>query len=318
MRYYRIFFIILIMFLLSSCAGKQVFNNNDLLVYSLNTKDRINHPFFPVLIVEEPEKLYNRIGKPSVKTNSANGNLSFYVDSKIPVVYWEEREFKTDRGKYKNSIYRIHFEKTPSGLTSGSNVGLIFIMTQNAMGEPVLFSTVHTCGCYLSFTPTKFLSKESYPEGWNTKRQDIYGESLPGLIDTGNFKSKSFKLIVKIRTGTHRVVDIEVSDKKNNFDIPIGIKLVKDLENLSLKQGGTVSFFDNKGERKGYVKDSFKFWEKLLMGWWVFDMKVGVDKKLGVDTNDGTQFYTSLKPWARDASDMRDFKTFLEYWGWNL
>lgn len=317
MKNYKKNFIILIVFFLSSCAGKQVFNDGNLLVYSLAKKDSINHPFFPVIMIEEPEKLYNRIGKPSVKTNT-NGELSFYVDSKTPVVYWEEREFKTKRGRFKNSIYRIHFEKTPSGLTSGSNVGLIFITTQNIKGEPILFTTVHTCGCYLSFTPTKYLSKDAYPEGWSTKRQYIYGEYLPGLIDTGDYKSESFKMIVSVRSGTHRVVEIQVSDKKIDIDMPVSIMPVKALENINLKNGGTVSFFENSGERKGYVKGSYKFWEKLLMGWWVFDMKVGVDKKLGVDKNDGTQFYTSLKPWARDKSDMRDFKTFLKYWGWKL
>lgn len=29
-------------------------------------------------------------------------------------------------------------------------------------------------------------------------------------------------------------------------------------------------------------------------------------------------FYTSLKPWARTASDMRDFPGFLAYYGWKL
>ena len=29
-------------------------------------------------------------------------------------------------------------------------------------------------------------------------------------------------------------------------------------------------------------------------------------------------FYTSLKPWNREASDMWDFATFLKFWGWRL
>lgn len=51
------------------------------------------------------------------------------------------------------------------------------------------------------------------------------------------------------------------------------------------------------------------------MGWWALDGKVGEDKDLGYDIYDGPIFYTSLKPWARNASDLRDFSGFLEYWG---
>ena len=54
------------------------------------------------------------------------------------------------------------------------------------------------------------------------------------------------------------------------------------------------------------------------MSWWVFDWRVGEDKKFGKDKNDGILFYTSLKPWDREKSDMRDFVTFLKYWKWNL
>ncbi len=54
------------------------------------------------------------------------------------------------------------------------------------------------------------------------------------------------------------------------------------------------------------------------MGWWAFDWRIGEDKKLGKTRDDGIVFYTSLKPWARKASDMRDFEAFLLYWKWGL
>ena len=49
-----------------------------------------------------------------------------------------------------------------------------------------------------------------------------------------------------------------------------------------------------------------------------FDWRVGEDKKLGKNRDDAILFYTSLAPWKKDASDMRDFGTFLKLWGWNL
>ena len=53
------------------------------------------------------------------------------------------------------------------------------------------------------------------------------------------------------------------------------------------------------------------------MSWWALDWYVGVDKELG-KPDEGRVFYTSLKPWARKRSNMEDFTTFLDYWGWDL
>lgn len=54
------------------------------------------------------------------------------------------------------------------------------------------------------------------------------------------------------------------------------------------------------------------------MSWWALDWRVGEDKKFGRHTSDGPVFYTSLRPWDRKRSDMRDFAGFLAYWGWRL
>jgi hypothetical protein len=48
------------------------------------------------------------------------------------------------------------------------------------------------------------------------------------------------------------------------------------------------------------------------------DFYVGTDKVYEDDGDYGNPFYTSLKPWNREASDMRDFPRFLEFWGWGL
>jgi len=93
---------------------------------------------------------------------------------------------------------------------------------------------------------------------------------------------------------------------------------LEELKHLPLESGGTTSFYETKGCRAGHVKGSFKSRERLFMSWWTLAWTIGQDKYLGTDKNDGPVFYTSLLPWARKASDMRDFASFLRYWGWNL
>jgi len=97
-----------------------------------------------------------------------------------------------------------------------------------------------------------------------------------------------------------------------------GIMPLDQLERLLLPSGRVVSFYETDGPRKGYVKGSHRIWERLLISWWALDWRVGEDKKLGQKSDDSPLFYTSLKPWARQDSDMRDFTAFLTYWGWRL
>jgi hypothetical protein len=81
---------------------------------------------------------------------------------------------------------------------------------------------------------------------------------------------------------------------------------------------GTTSFFHDDGVLKGHVKGSVKPLETLFMSLISLDLFVGTDKVYSDPEISGNRFYTSLKPWRREDSDMWDFARFLEYWGWRL
>ncbi|MDH3973322.1 MAG: hypothetical protein OEV42_03490 [Deltaproteobacteria bacterium] len=276
----------------------------------------------PVFIVERPEKKYNLIGTPAARTDK-KGEEKIFVDPGRAAVFYEKRIFETEKGKYTNLFYRVHFKKVPSfNLTAGNNGGLFIAITLNEKEEPLLYTTVHTCGCYIAFIPTSFLPREMMPHKWDDKRQIVLGESLPGILDYKGAFHSSLKTMILFRDATHRIMDLwlEKTEKVFKRKNSVETKLIpmKKLEQLPLEKKGTTSFFEHDGPRKGYVKMSHKFWERLLMSWWAFDWRIGEDKMLGKDKSEGTRFYTSLKPWARDESDMRDFPAFLEYWGWGL
>jgi len=278
----------------------------------------------PVFVVDKPTQSYNRIGTPSARMEGDDETV--FVDGNQPTIFVRKTKFTTARGAYTNLTYRIHFEKVPFGpfppnLGWGDNVGLLLMVTLNDSGQPILFTTVHTCGCYLAFVPTSYLPADAFPQGWNRARQKVYGESLPGLIDYADGSPTYFRLMVLLQDRTHRIMDMWLADSRSSLryeTVGMPIKPLKTLEGLSLPGGGSTSFYETSGSRQDYVKNSQKPWERLLMSWWAFDWRVGEDKKLGRDREDGIVFYTSLKPWARTASDMRNFPVFLQYWGWNL
>lgn len=285
-------------------------------------KEDLFSRYAPLFIVENPEKKYNLIGKPSAKKNE-EGEEKIFVDPGKAAVFYEKRTFETEKGKYTNLIYRVHFQKVPSlHLTAGNNGGVFIIVTLNEKEEPLLYTTVHTCGCYIAFIPTSFLPCEMTPHKWDFNRQTVFGESLPGVLNYGGTFDPKLKTMVLFREKTHRIMDFwleneETIFKRKNITTTELIPVEK-LDKLQLEDSETTSFFEYEGPRKGYVKMSHKFWERLLMSWWAFDWRIGEDKMLGKNKSEGTLFYTSLKPWARDESDMRDFPTFLKYWGWNL
>jgi hypothetical protein len=277
-------------------------------------------PHAPVFVVEEPDQPYNRIGTPSARL--VDDDVEVFVDPSRPTIYTRKTTFNTEHGTYTNLTYRVHFEKVPFfHLGWGDNVGLILIVTLNEAGQPVLFTTMHTCGCYLTFVPTSYLPDEAYPEGWNRERQKVYGENLPGMLDFGGAAPDRSRLMLLLSGRTHRVVDMWLNDvpSLSKYDlVRIPMKPLKILEGLSLPDGASTSFYETEGGRQDYVKNSQKPWERLFMSWWTLNWRVGEDKKLGRDCRDGSVFYTSLKPWARTASDLRNFPVFLQYWGWNL
>ena len=79
-----------------------------------------------------------------------------------------------------------------------------------------------------------------------------------------------------------------------------------------------TSFYHQKGLLKGYVKGSVKPLESIFLSLLSLDFFVGTDKVYADHRESGNPFYTSLKPWNRNASDMRNFAAFLEFWGWQL
>jgi len=279
----------------------------------------------PVFLHQNDDKSFNRIGQAAARYDR-NGKEQIYIDAASPTVYVQQRHFSGRGGRYTNLIYRVHFERVPVRwvpfhVTAGKNMGLFLIVTLDQRDRAVLVTTVHTCGCYLAFVPTDILPQEAYPDDWELPNQKVFGEMLPAQLRLAGESDEVRTLAVYLRGGTHRVMDLRLvhrSELKDRYRIQrMSIEPIEALKTLSL-DAGTTSFYHSSGPRKGYVKNTFKPFELLLLSWWVLDLNVGIDKEYGDSQQTGTVFYTSLKPWRRKASDMWEFVDFLTYWGWKL
>ncbi|MGB3223718.1 MAG: hypothetical protein WBB23_13020 [Desulforhopalus sp.] len=310
--------------LLSSCARPTAGEIDREILYLSPQPPSVKKSHSPAFLIKNPKEQYNRIGMPSVR-KSADHLPEIYVDPQIPAIFFDSQKFTTSKGTYKNLIYRIHFEKVPFALnkinlTAGNNPGLLIIYTLDANEELLLITTVHTCGCFLAFFPTTALNQESFPPDWPTKSQWVYGHNLPSMIPLSQTHDLD-TIVYTIESETHRISNVTVlTDDFQNLPqetIEMKLLLMDALYQLPYKDR-TVSFFELSGPREGYVKNNTKILERLLISWWAFDFYVGEDKAFGsIDTSD-TIFYTSLKFWAREESDMKNFPGFLSYWGWKF
>ena len=283
------------------------------------------HRFAPVFRVYDYQRPYNRIGRP-VAVHETNDEERIAIDTDHPVIYVEKRTFSTLKDTYTNLIYRVHFPSVPFSLipfnlTAGKNPGLIIVITLNRQEEPVLVTSVHTCGCYKALVATTALPDEALPARRQKKpgRFKVFGEHLPGVV---NYRAKPEpRLLVDLRPGVHRVMDLEIIDREaleNRFLQGLILKMpMEPSENLTrlTLNGHETSFFRQKGIMKDHVKGAVKPLETLFLSWFSLDLFVGTDKIYGSSDN---PFYTSLKPWNRRKSDMNDFARFLDFWGWDL
>ena len=320
LRHLTTWLLLLCPLLLAACAGTP---KSQAWVYLPDTPAATHPQHLPALLVDAPEEPHNRIGTPAAKERSDREPL-IIVDPGQASLYFEVQQFSTAKSTYTNLVYRLHFPEVPflwtsPHLTAGPNPGFLLIFTLDASSTLLLITTVHTCGCYLAFIPTSALPVAALPEGWSTARQSVYGQTLPGLLPLP--ADDTAPLLFAFESQTHRLRDVAFFPKalleEQHFVKKMAVRPMLDLYSLPY-QGKTVSFFESEGPRRGYVKNNSKILEWLLMSWWAFDSRIGEDKAFSVHDDSEVPFYTSLKPWAREASDLKNFPAFLSYWGWRL
>ncbi len=315
------------MFLLSSCRSKfpTEWDSNTTTVYIPDRtvpkkKEKVlMAQLAPCIVVQKANRSYNRVARP--KAYEENGRIKLKMDPNDPVMFAEMRQFTTPKDTYSNYIYRVHFKKTPLfHMQSGLNTGLFVIVTCDSYDKPILVTTVSTSGRSVTFYPTNNIHKHClpyqfwtlYPENRGNKPNTIY---VPQVLDEGKitlFVSKDMHKIESVFYQDYRILDM----KKKRCEIPV--EPLENLEHLNLNGKEVSMYYIKSADGFGYVRQSAKPFEFFLMSWWTFDPRIGSDKILGATGDKNPRFYTTIKPWARKQSDMRDYHRFLMYWGWNL
>lgn len=291
--------------------------------YVRESDDTLLSRFAPVFLVEHNEKSYNRIGTPAARC-AKHGKPEVYVSPESPTVYEQVLSFETDKGRYTNLVYRVHFERSPFtwkpfNAGAGKNIGAMVVITLDERQLPVLVTTVQSCGCYHAITPTNFLPEEAYPEDWAPAGAAVYGETLPGRLDYRSPLPEEERIIVTIRDGVHRIKNLEVRSLNETVrDFPaktMNASPIAALKTLPF-ESGTTSFYYTKGAKRGLVRGARKPLETVLFGLVAGDAHVGQDREYGPKEEVGRRFYTTLRASQKKRSDMWNYADYLRYNGW--
>ncbi len=147
--------------------------------------------FAPIWVVETEDD-NDRIGTPRF---DSNGNPP-YIDTSRPVVYTYKSFTHWQDNNLLQLNYVIWFPARPLesrfDILGGHLDGLNFRVTLSPSGQPLLYDTIHNCGCYHTLFPTPTLTFQP-PSGTET----------PLLADT--LHESSQRKEIRLTAGAHHI-----------------------------------------------------------------------------------------------------------------
>ena len=151
-------------------------------------------------------------------------------------------------------VYTLWFPERPAqsagDLLAGPIDGVVFRVTLSPQGVPLVYDTIHPCGCYHMFFPTPRARPVPAPEG------EVEWAFVPQSLDAIGHEDK---LVVRIATRTHYVerVFVDRVDSVARYDL----RPYDELRSLPLMPGGHRSVFGTDGLLPGTQRgERFLFW----------------------------------------------------------
>ena len=211
-------------------------------------RDRLFATYAPVFEIEtstDSDKV-GRLFWSSAKTPQ--------VDVSRPMVYRRLGYIRAENRTLLQLVYTAWMPERPRegslDLLGGHLDGIVWRVTLAPDGEPVLFDSIHPCGCYHMFFPTPRLKPLPAPK--RVLEWSFTPTTLPKIPDTG-------RLRVVVQARTHYLRDVSLSESTEGGEYRFAE--YDELRTLPLPQGGTRSIFGPDGLIEGTERgERFLFW----------------------------------------------------------
>jgi hypothetical protein len=212
--------------------------------------DRLFATYAPMFIVDERDG-DDRIGRPTWRADGVPA-----IDTAAPIVYTRAAYTRFGGRALLQLVYTAWFPARPPATTTdplaGRLDGVVWRVTLAADGTPLLFDTIHACGCYHLFFPTAQLTPRAAPPSLEE------GALVPQALDR---VPAGARIGLRLEAGTHYVRRVLV-DPAVPADAT-GYALAADdaLRSLPLPAGGRQSLYGPDGLVPGTERgERYVFW----------------------------------------------------------
>jgi hypothetical protein len=162
------------------------------------------------------------------------------VDATRPTVYRRMAFTRYGRDVLVQLVYTVWFPERPPDsahdLLSGRLDGLMFRVTLDRRGRPLVYDTIHPCGCYHMFFPTSRVKAKPPPQ------PGIEWAFVPAILPTVD---PGYRITLRVASGSHYLVGLRFD--RGGRGTVYRFAEDDDLRALPTADGATRSAFDPDG-----------------------------------------------------------------------
>jgi len=178
------------------------------------------------------------------------------VDTRNPVVYQRLAYTRYGDRTLVQLVYTIWFGERPADkrfdILAGGLDGLVWRVTLAPDGEPLVFDTMHPCGCYHMFFPTPLAVMQ--PAADSDDEWAFIPATLPRVQPADRVR-------LRIATRSHYLVDVGLEAAAGAVSRKYDVLSENELRSLPLPDGGFRSIYGADALVKGSERgERFLFW----------------------------------------------------------
>jgi len=225
-------------------------SNNPLGFPDPDATDRIRlfKAFAPVLEIDVAQEA-DRIGRPNYRSAEVA-----QVDTEMPVVYTRLSHTRFESKTLLQLNYIFWFPSRPKkgaiDILAGHLDGISWRVTLDEDGTPLVFDSMHNCGCYHLFLPTQKLRRRETNEGFEEP-----------LLSPQHLTWRNGRTVVRIASRSHYLQRVYFQPAESAGGIEYRLEDYAMLRSLPAAEGGRRSLFGEDSLVRGSERpERWLFW----------------------------------------------------------
>jgi hypothetical protein len=214
----------------------------------------------PVLVVDTADE-DDQVGR--LEWHMSGADLFVVVDTAMPTTYARVAWTEIDGSAALQLVYTFWFPANPAAhpldAAAGRLDGLIWRVTLDAEGRPLVYDSIHACGCFHMFFPTQRVREKPGPlEHEGTLDETLFS---PQVVHS---PARNERVIVYVGSGDHSIQRVAVDTPEPAPGVPYRIADANALRTLPLPAAagdGTRSIYGPDAMVPGSQRaERFFFW----------------------------------------------------------